>query len=96
MYQMAILLLYNHSREWTVERMQDETQMKTELLLPVLGSLLESKLLTCKEFNGKDVAEVDIKMNPTILLTNDFKRYIANSIFDITAYLFSVKIFVLI
>jgi len=72
-----VLLLYNKSSDWTVERIQDETQIKTELLLQVLCGLLKSKLLICTDISDEDLdeelKESDIKMSHTIQLSNDFK-----------------------
>jgi hypothetical protein len=58
---------------WTVERLQDETQIKSELLLQVLLSLLKSKLLVCTDIN-EDLKDTDIKTNYSIRLATDFKR----------------------
>jgi cullin 1 len=75
---MAVLLLYNDSLEWTVEQIQDKTQIKIELLLSVLISLFQSKLLTCNELNEENVTEINIKMNSIIKLSSNFKRYSAD------------------
>ena len=70
---MIILLLFNKSLNWTVERMQDETQIKSELLIQILFSLLKNKILVCTEIN-EDFKEIDIHMNHTIRLANDITR----------------------
>jgi hypothetical protein len=44
---MVVLLLFNESVSWTVEQIQVETQMKSELLIPILDSLLKSRILVC-------------------------------------------------
>ncbi|CAF4448925.1 unnamed protein product, partial [Rotaria sp. Silwood2] len=76
-YQMVVLLLFNKSSSWTVERMKDETQIEDALLLQVLCGLLKSKLITCAEINvdefDKDFKETDIKMNYNINIAEDFK-----------------------
>jgi cullin 1 len=69
-YQMVVLLLFNKEVCWTVERIQDETQIKMELLLQVLSSLLKSELLVCRDIKEDE----QIKMNYSIQLANDFKR----------------------
>lgn len=75
---MIILLLFNKSSSWTVERMQDETQIKIDLFLQVLCALLKSKLITCSEINedelDEDFKETDIKMSYIIQIAEDFKR----------------------
>jgi hypothetical protein len=75
---MVILLLFNKSLKWTVERMQDETQIKSELLIQVLCGLLKSKLLICTEINedelDEDLKETDIKLNYSVRIATDFKR----------------------
>ena len=70
---MVILLLFNKSLNWTVERMQDETQMKSEYFLQILCGLLKSKLLICTEIN-EDFKENDIQMKHSIQLANNFER----------------------
>jgi cullin 1 len=70
---MVVLLLFNKSLTWTVERLQDETQIKLELLLQILLGLLKSKLLVCTDTN-EDLKETDIKTNYSIRLSTDFKR----------------------
>ncbi|CAF4129396.1 unnamed protein product [Rotaria magnacalcarata] len=76
-YQMVVLLLFNKSASWTVERMQDETQIKSDLFLQVLCGLLKSKLIICPEINDDEVEEelkeTDIKMHHNILVAEDFK-----------------------
>jgi hypothetical protein len=75
---MVVLLLFNKVFTWTVERMQDETQIKSELLLQVLLGLLKSKLLLCTDIHEDDLDEEfkdsDIKTNYSIRLATDFKR----------------------
>lgn len=75
---MVILLLFNKISNWTVEQIQDETQIKSELLIQVLCGLLKSKLLICTEINedelDEDLKETDIKLNYSIRIATDFKR----------------------
>jgi hypothetical protein len=75
---MVVLLLFNKLQNWTVERMQDETQIKADLFLQVLCVLLKSKLITCPQINDEDLEEElkenDIKMNYSIQIAEDFKR----------------------
>jgi len=75
---MVILLLFNKVLTWTVERLQDETQIKLELLLQVLFGLLKSKLLICTDIHedelDEDLKETDIKMSYSIRLATDFRR----------------------
>jgi cullin 1 len=77
-YQMVVLLLFNKVLTWTVERIQDETQIKSDLLLQVLLGLLKSKLIVCTDINeddfDEDLKENDIKTNYSIRLATDFKR----------------------
>ncbi|CAF0900731.1 unnamed protein product [Adineta steineri] len=73
-YQMAVLLLFNKSLTWTVERLHDETQIKLDTLLQVISSLLKNKILICENINtDDDLKHTDIHMNYTIQLSNDFK-----------------------
>ncbi len=77
-YQMIVLLLFNKVLTWTVERIQDETQIKLELLLQVLLGLMKSKLLVCPDINedefDEDIKDTDIRTNFAIRLATDFKR----------------------
>ncbi|CAF3045733.1 unnamed protein product [Rotaria socialis] len=76
-YQMVVLLLFNKVLTWTVERLQDETQIKSELLLQVILGLLKSKLLICTDINDdeidEDFKESDIKTHYSIRLSTDFR-----------------------
>ncbi len=75
---MVVLLLFNKVLTWTVERIQDETQIKMELLLQVLLGLLKSRLLVCPDINedefDEDFKDTDIKTIFSIRLATDFKR----------------------
>ena len=75
---MVVLLLFNKVSTWTVERIQDETQIKLELLLQVLLGLLKSKLLFSPDINedelDEDIKDTDVKTNYSIRLASDFKR----------------------
>jgi hypothetical protein len=77
---MVVLLLFNKVLTWTVERIQDETQIKSELLLQILFGLLKSKLFVCTDINedefDEDFKETDIKTNYSIRLSTDFRRYL--------------------
>ena len=55
-YQMTILVLFNKSIIWTVEQIQDETQIRYEILLRILCILLKIKLLICEDISmdGED------------------------------------------
>ena len=74
MYHMAILLLFNQSSSWTVKQLEEETKIETNLLLKLLGTLLERKFLTCEQFKNKKFINVDDKMNCIIALAYNFKR----------------------
>ncbi|CAF5074858.1 unnamed protein product, partial [Rotaria sp. Silwood1] len=67
-----------------VEQMQDETQIKIDLFLQVLYSLLKSKLIKCYEINDdqldKGFNASYIKMNYTIHINENFRRIIKKNI----------------
>ncbi|CAF5103900.1 unnamed protein product [Rotaria sp. Silwood1] len=86
-YQFIKWLFYfyfNKLSSWTVEQMQDETQIKIDLFLQVLYSLLKNKLITCSEINDnqldEDFNESYIKMNYTIHINENFRRIIKKNI----------------
>ncbi|CAF4761305.1 unnamed protein product, partial [Rotaria sp. Silwood2] len=72
-YQMIVLLLFNGNIKLTVEGIRDKTQIRPELLVQVLYSLLESKILLSKEIT-ENFQDHDIQMNHTIELTKNFTR----------------------
>jgi cullin 1 len=73
---MVVLLLFNKVFTWTVEQIQDETQIKSELLIQILFGLLKTKVLVCTNINeNEDFKETDIKTNYSIQLSMDFRRY---------------------
>lgn len=75
---MVVLLLFNECSSWTVQQMQDTTQIKTELLLEVLCDLLKNKLLKCLEIDNdklkENFNENGIEMNSTIQINDDFEQ----------------------
>ncbi|CAF1000203.1 unnamed protein product [Didymodactylos carnosus] len=77
-YQMVILLLFNKSLEYTVEKIQDKTQIKVDTLYPVLWLLLKLKVLECPSISGDELEEElkdsDIKKEHIIKLSNDYKN----------------------
>ena len=74
---MVVLLLFNRALTWTVERLQEETEIKLELLLQILLGLLKSRLLACGDINeddlDEDFKEAHIKAHYSIRLATDFK-----------------------
>ncbi|CAF4088838.1 unnamed protein product [Rotaria sordida] len=78
--EMVLLLLFNKRSSWTVEQMQDETQINVNLFLKILYNLLKSKLIIRSEINNdelqKDLNENDINMNYNIQIANNFKRLV--------------------
>ncbi|CAF4463486.1 unnamed protein product [Rotaria sp. Silwood2] len=68
---MIVLLLFNENIKLTVEGIRDKTQIRPELLVQVLYSLLESKILLSKEIT-ENFQDHDIQMNHTIELTKNF------------------------
>ncbi|CAF2987351.1 unnamed protein product [Rotaria sp. Silwood2] len=70
-YEIIVLLLFNEKLNWTVEEIQDKTQIQSDLLLQVVCSLLKIKILFSKEIS-ENFQDNDIKMNHTIELKEDF------------------------
>jgi len=67
---MMILLLFNNSLEFTIEKIHDETQIKIDLLLQILNSLIQSKILISTQV----IDQTNLDMNSIIKLSNDFTR----------------------
>ncbi|CAF1506264.1 unnamed protein product, partial [Didymodactylos carnosus] len=75
-YQMIILLLFNESPEYTVEQIQDETQIELDLLIKILCLLLKEKIFICTDLSieGQNkIEEENIKINFVIKLNFDYK-----------------------
>ncbi|CAF0870132.1 unnamed protein product [Adineta steineri] len=62
-YQMMILLLFNQELIWTLEQIQDKTQICSELLFEILSDLLKSKLL---------ISDDPLTLNSRIELAQNF------------------------
>ena len=73
MYQMIVLLLFNQSSNWTVQQIEDRTEIQGQLLLQTIHSLLNSRLLTCTRLNG-DFTEADINSNDSIQLSDNYTK----------------------
>ena len=74
-YQMNVLLLFNKQTNWTVEQIQDETQIQQDILLQVLCTLLKLKLLICDQIDvNDDLKESDIQSNYHMKLSDQFKK----------------------
>jgi hypothetical protein len=62
---MMVLLLFNESTEWTVEKIQNKTGLNLELLLATFYHLIKSKILIS-----------DDNENSTLRLREDFRKYV--------------------
>lgn len=67
---MIILLLFNNSLELTIETIYDKTQIKIDLLVQILNSLCQSKIL----ISTKTIDQTDFDMKSQIRLSNDFTK----------------------
>ena len=72
---MVILLLFNRSLTWTVEQISQETEIKKEIIIQIMNTLIKSNLLSCLSLNGEDLTENDLDINYPIELAMDFKKY---------------------
>jgi hypothetical protein len=68
---MIVLLLFNQNLIWTVEQIHDKTQIQSKLLIQILLGLLKNKLLVSSDI----IEDEHIKMNDSIRLATNFKRY---------------------
>lgn len=75
LYQMVILLLFNRSLTWTVEQISQETEIKKEIIIQIMNTLIKSNLLSCLSLNGEDLTENDLHINYPIELAIDYNKY---------------------
>uniref|UniRef100_T1ISS0 Cullin-1 n=1 Tax=Strigamia maritima TaxID=126957 RepID=T1ISS0_STRMM len=67
-FQMAVLLQYNTTDNFTLQQMQESTQIKLDFLIQVVQILLKSKLLVC------DDDENDLQPSSVIYLYLGYKN----------------------
>lgn len=67
-FQMAVLLQFNVSTSWTVQQLQENTQIKPDFLVQVLQILLKAKLLTSED------DESDLQNNSVVSLYTGYKK----------------------
>lgn len=60
---MAVLLQFNLSESWTVQRLSESTQIKTDFLLKVLETLLRTKLIKSDLDESKINSDSIISLN---------------------------------
>lgn len=65
---MAVLLQFNVSTSWTVQQLQENTQIKPDFLVQVLQILLKAKLLTSED------DESDLQNNSVVSLYTGYKK----------------------
>jgi cullin 1 len=66
-FQMAVLLQYNESESWTVQKLHESTQIKLDFLMQVLQVLLKAKLLQSDDEN-------ELHSNSSIALFTGYKN----------------------
>ncbi|CAH0550261.1 unnamed protein product [Brassicogethes aeneus] len=67
-FQMAVLLQFNVSENWTIAQLEENTQIKTDFLIQVIQILLKAKLITCED------DENDLSPNSVVNLHLNFKN----------------------
>lgn len=65
---MAVLLQYNVSESWTIQQLQESTQLKLDFLIQVVQILLKAKLLE------SDGDENQLHMNSVVSLFTAYKK----------------------
>lgn len=63
-YQMGVLLMFNNSDSLTLEQIQEQTQLKMDVLCQVLGILLKSKLLVSE--TSDDGSNLDLQSSVSL------------------------------
>ncbi|ELT87658.1 hypothetical protein CAPTEDRAFT_180635 [Capitella teleta] len=66
-FQMAVLLQYNSADDFSVQQLQESTQIKMDILLQVLQILLKSKLLVTED------DEADLQPTAVLALYHQYK-----------------------
>lgn len=69
-YQMAVLLMYNDADSYTVDQIQQHTQIKMDILRQVLGILLKIRILN----SDKPDNNGDLDLSANINLYKDYKN----------------------
>ena len=54
-YQMMVLLLFNEKSNWTVEQIQDRTQIESKLLTDILSILSDKNIISDNGFDSTSV-----------------------------------------
>ncbi|XP_022084554.1 cullin-1-like isoform X2 [Acanthaster planci] len=67
-FQMAVLLQFNVSDAYTIQQLQENTQIKMDMLLQVVQILVKCKLLECEE------SEEDLKPSSELRLFTGYKN----------------------
>jgi len=75
-FQMSILLAYNESDSWTVEKLGEYTSIKQDILVQVLSILLKSKLLAAvvDKKDDEPMDENSLKKDTVITLFKGYKN----------------------
>ncbi|KAK6635897.1 Cullin-1 [Polyplax serrata] len=67
-FQMAILLQYNVATSWTIQQLEESTQLKPDFLIQVVQILLKTKLLETED------DENQLQPTSTLTLSENFKN----------------------
>jgi len=84
-FQMAVLLQYNESDQWTLQQLAESTQIRRDILVQVLQILLKSKLLklqdesaaastTANTSSGNSNEELNLEPSTVISLFHKYKN----------------------
>ena len=72
---MMILLLFNQSLHWTVEKIQEATHIDVNLLIKILYSLFQNKLCTFPQLNDQiDLEEKDMNESTPVYLVDQYHK----------------------
>ncbi|UJR07329.1 hypothetical protein I4U23_011616 [Adineta vaga] len=85
LYQMIVLLLFNQTSILTIEQIQNQTNIRNDILQEVIASLLKHNLIICDQRNNLN------DMNYSIRLINDFKSSTMNVKLKVPLELTEVK-----
>lgn len=77
-FQMSVLLQFNQSLSFTVQQLQENTQIEMEIMQQVLQTLLKTKLITCDQEDAESLTTLPLDVVVTLFSDYKNKKYKVN------------------